>query len=84
MDLRRRFDEVLQVCPRKFAHQSSMSPWRGSTPLPGQEIAQIYKLAMLLILNIDDPPPILSPADALAIEHDRALRANDCKGDHCL
>jgi len=63
MDLRRGFDEVLQVCP-------------------GQEIAQVDKFAMLLVLNIDDPPPILSPANALPINDDRAFRADDCEGNH--
>jgi len=64
MDLRRRFDEVLQVCP-------------------GQKVAQVYKFAMFLILNIDYSPSVLSPTDAFPINHDRTLRANDREGDHC-
>ena len=41
--------------------------------LPGQEIAQVHELAMFLILNIDDPPSVLSAADALTINRDSAL-----------
>lgn len=67
-----------------FTHQSSRLSVLGNASLPGQEIAQVYKLAMLLVLDIDDPPPILSSADALSIKHDRAFRANNCERDHCL
>jgi len=63
MDLRRRLDEVLQVCP-------------------GQEVAEIYKFAMLLILNIDHSPLIFPPAHAFTIKDDRALGTNHRKGDH--
>jgi len=52
--------------------------------LPGQEVAEIYKFAMLLILNIDHSPPILPPAYTFAIKHDRALGTNHSKGDHRL
>jgi len=63
MDLRRCFDEVLQVCP-------------------GQEVAEVDKLTMLLILNIDHSPPILSAADTFTINHHCALGPNDREGNH--
>lgn len=49
---------------------------------PSQEVAKVYKFAVLLILDIDDPPPILSPADALSINRDGAFRTNNCERNH--
>jgi len=63
MDLRRSFNQVLQV-------------------RPGQEVAQIDEFAMLLVFNIDDPPLILSPTDALPIDYDRAFGSDNCERDH--
>jgi len=52
--------------------------------LPGQEVAQVHELAMLLVLDVDDTPPVFATTDALPIDHDCAFRANNCEGNHRL
>jgi len=49
---------------------------------PGQEVAQVHELAMLLILDVDDTPPVFATTDALPIDHDCAFRANNREGNH--
>ena len=86
MDLRRSFDEVLQMCPVKRSHISrsgAVLPKKYAS-LPGQKVAEVHKFAVLLVFDVDDSPSILSPADALAINHNRALRADNCERNHRL
>ena len=65
-------------------NQSSKFPSGEEKISPGQEVAQIDEFAMLFVFNIDDPPPILPPTDALPINYDRALGPNNCERDHRL
>ena len=86
MDLRRRFDEVLQVCP-KGSHMSALvrsSHTEQNVGSPGQEVAEVDKFTMLLVFNIDHSPPILSAADTFTINHHCALGSDDREGNHCL
>lgn len=85
MDLRRSFDEVLQVCPKNIrGYKPSRAASIEEDTSPGQEVAQVDKFTVLLIFNIDDPPSIISPSDTLPVNHDCAFGADDCEGDHCL
>lgn len=85
MDLRRSFDEVLQVRPKNIhGHEPSRPLSVEESTSPGQEVAQVDKFTVLLVFNIDDPPLVLSPTDALPVNHDRAFGTNDCEGDHRL
>lgn len=49
---------------------------------PREEVPQVDKLAMPLILAIDDAPSVLPPPDGLAVDHHRPLRADYCEGEH--
>lgn len=42
-----------------------------------QKVAQVHKLAVVLVLNIDNTPPILARRDLLAVEDDRLFRTDD-------
>lgn len=86
MDLRRSLDEVLQVCPKRY-RESSVIPCPRSAEentSPGQEVTQVDKFTVLLIFDIDHTPLVFSPTDALPVNYDRALGANDCEGNHRL
>lgn len=51
---------------------------------PGEEVSEVDKLAVPLVLDVDDPVPVLSAADGLAIDDHVCLRADDGKGNHFL
>lgn len=65
VDLGRRLDEVLEVCPE-------------------QEVPQIDELAVVLVLDVDNPPAVLAAANLLAVDDDRLLGTDDGKGDQVL
>lgn len=65
VNLGRRLDEVLQVCP-------------------GEEIAEEDKLAVVLVLDVDDAPAVLTASDLAAGHDDGLLRTYDRKGDDVL
>lgn len=65
VDLRRRFDQVLQM-------------------RPGEEVAEVDKLAVRLILDVDDSPSVLAASDLFAADHNGFFRADDCKWDDVL
>jgi len=48
----------------------------------GQEVAEVNEFTVLLVFNINNPPPILSPTNALPVNHNRAFGANYCERDH--
>lgn len=50
----------------------------------GQEVAEVDKFAVLLILDIDGSPAVLATADSLAIDVDVALAADDGEWDDRL
>jgi len=49
---------------------------------PKEEITEVDKLAVSLILDVDDTPSVLSSANGLSVNDHIALRSNDSKGDH--
>ena len=49
-----------------------------------KEITQVDKLAVLLILDVDDTPPVLSATDLLAIDDDVLLGSHNGEGDEAL
>jgi hypothetical protein len=51
---------------------------------PKQEIPEVHELAVVLVLDVDDAPPVLATPDLLAIDNDRLLGADDGKGDEVL
>lgn len=40
---------------------------------PRKEVSQVVEFTVLLILNIDDPPSVLSTSDGFAIDNDVTL-----------
>lgn len=51
---------------------------------PQQEIPQVDELAVVLVLDVDDTPPVLAAADLLAVDDDGLLGADNSKGDEVL
>ena len=49
-----------------------------------QEVSEVDKLAVVLVLNVDDAPAVLSGWDLLAVHDDRLLRADDSEGNQVL
>ena len=49
-----------------------------------KEVSQVDKFAVILILNVDDSPSILTATNLLAAYDDRFLRPNDCKRNDVL
>ena len=49
-----------------------------------KEVSQVDEFAVVLILDVDDAPPVLTTADLLAIDNDRLLRTDDSEGDEIL
>jgi len=46
-----------------------------------EEVSEVDELAVVLVLDIDDTPFVLSAADLLAANNDRLLAADNCKWD---
>jgi len=51
---------------------------------PQQEVPQVDELAVVLVLDVDDAPPVLPGGDLLAVDNDGLLGADDGKGDKAL
>ena len=49
-----------------------------------QKVTQVHKLAVLLILDVDDTPPVLAGRDLLASNDDGLLGTDNSKGDAVL
>jgi hypothetical protein len=49
-----------------------------------EEITQVNELAVLLILNVDNTPPVLSTADLLTVDDDVLLRSHNGERDEAL
>jgi hypothetical protein len=49
-----------------------------------KEVAEVNKLAVLLILDIDDTPPVLTAANLLPVDDDVLLRADNGKRNMAL
>ncbi len=50
----------------------------------GEEISEVNEFAVVLVLNVDDSPFVLSPTDLLASNNNRLLRANNGEWDDIL
>ncbi len=51
---------------------------------PQEEVSEIHKFAVVLVLNIDDAPPVLAAADLLAVDNDGLFGSNDGEGNQTL
>lgn len=51
---------------------------------PGEEVPEIDKFTVVLILDIDDAPFVLATTDLLAVNNDGLLATNNCKWDDIL
>jgi hypothetical protein len=49
-----------------------------------EEVPQENEFAVVLVLDVDDTPPVLAAADLLAVDDDRLLRSNDGEWDDTL
>lgn len=49
-----------------------------------EEVPQVDELAVVLILDVDNAPPVLTTADLLAIDNDGLLGADNSEGDQAL
>src|SRR5690606_28236555 len=49
-----------------------------------QEVPEVDELAVLLVLDVDDAPPVLATTDLLAVDNDVLLRADNGEGDEAL
>lgn len=51
---------------------------------PKQEIPEVDEFAVVLVLDVNDTPPVLAATDLLAVDDDRLLGADNGKGDEVL
>ena len=49
-----------------------------------QEVSEVDEFAVVLVLDVDDAPPVLASTNLLAVDNDRLLGANDSEGDQVL
>ena len=52
--------------------------------VPGEEVSEVHKLAVFLVLDVDDAPTCLASPDGLAVNNDATLRTDNRKGNHVL
>lgn len=51
---------------------------------PQQEVTQVDELAVVLVLDVDHTPSVLTATDLLAVDNDRLLGADDSEGNKVL
>lgn len=51
---------------------------------PGQKVAQVDEFTVVLILDIDDTPSVLTATDLLAIDNNVLLATDNSEGDNAL
>lgn len=51
---------------------------------PEKEVAQVDKLAVVLVLHVDDTPPVLAAPNLLTIDNDRLLGTDDGERNQVL
>lgn len=66
MDLCRRLDQVLQVCP--VSPLTCVDETRRKANKPGKEVAQVNKLAVIRVLDVHNTPAVLATTNGLAID----------------
>lgn len=49
-----------------------------------KEVTQVNELAVALVLDVDNAPPVLATADLLTVNNDRLLGSDDGEGDQVL
>ena len=49
-----------------------------------QEVAEVDEFAVVLVLDVDNAPPVLAATDLLAVDDDGLFRADDGEGDEAL
>lgn len=50
----------------------------------GQEVAEVYEFAVVLVFNVDHAPAILSAADLFSVDNNVLLASDDGKWDDIL
>lgn len=50
----------------------------------GKEVSEVDEFAVVLVLNIDDSPSVLTSPDLLASHDDRLFRSDNSEGDNVL
>lgn len=71
-----RLNEVLKMGSERVTivgDQCYVGRWNRKRYEPREEVSQVIELAVLLVLDIDDTPPILSPSDRFTIDDDIAF-----------
>ena len=51
---------------------------------PREEVPEIVEVAVLLVLDVDETPAVLSTTDGLAVDDDVPLASDHRKGDEGL
>lgn len=49
-----------------------------------KEVSQVDEFAVVLVLNVDDTPPVLATANLLAVDNDGLFGADDGEGNEIL
>ena len=49
-----------------------------------QKVPEVDKLALVLVLDVDNTPPVLATANLSAVDDDGLFGSNDGKGDQAL
>ena len=49
-----------------------------------EEVSQVNKFAVVLVLDVDDTPSVLATSDLVAIDDDRLLGSHDGEGNQIL
>jgi hypothetical protein len=50
----------------------------------GEEVSEVDEFAVVLVLDVDDSPSVLTSTDLLAANDDRLLRSNNGEGNDVL
>lgn len=50
----------------------------------GEEVSEIHELAVVLILDIDHTPTVLTTADLFSVDNNRLLATDNSEGDNVL
>lgn len=84
-------DQILQMRAvwKKQPSQPSQPSRTESAPVdlthsPSQEVSEVVEIAVRLVLDVDDAPPVLAATDRLTVNHHISLRTDDSERHHTL
>lgn len=85
MNLSRRFDQVLQMGPDEHVKYEQLThKLTQKSSLPREEVAEVIEIAVLLVLDVDDTPTILTSAYRGPVHDHVTLGSHDSERDHVL